>query len=110
MADDVDLNTNCWKLENYLSLLFLDPRKEKCNGLGDYYKNSALDLFGGMTRNFLLFQYELDQGNIERDKRIEKLNLNDNQIKVLYQNLYIEDKIVDLEIISKWVERLKSEE
>ena len=110
MADDVDLNTNCWKLENYLSLLFLDPRKEKCNGLGDYYKNSALDLFGGMTRNFLLFQIELDQGNIERDKRIEKLNLNDNQIKVLYQNLYIEDKIVDLEIISKWVERLKSEE
>ena len=110
MADDVDLNINCWKLENYISLLFLDPRKEKCNGLGDYYKNSALDLFGNMTRKFLLFQLELDQGNIERDKKIEKLNLNDNQNKVLSQILYLEDKILDLGIISKWVERLKSKE
>lgn len=107
MADDVDLNLNCWELENYTSLLFLDPRKEKCDGLGDYYKNFALDMFGRMTRDFLNFQYELDQGNIERNKKIEKLNLNDNQNKALSQILYIEDKIIDLEIISKWVERLK---
>lgn len=108
MADEVDLKINCWKLENYISLLLLDPRKEKCNGLGDYYKNYALDLFGGLTRDFLSFQYELDQDNVGRDKKIEKLNLNDNQNKALSQILYIEDKIIDLEIISKWVERLKS--
>lgn len=108
MADDVNLDINCWELENYISLLFLDPRKENCNELGDYYKNSALDLFGKLTRDFLLFQYELDRDNVERDKKIEKLNLNDNQNKVLSQILYIQDKIIDLGIISEWVERLKS--
>ena len=108
MADDVDLNINCWALENYISLLFLDPRKEKCYGLGDYYKKYALELFGGMTRDFLFFQYELDQGNVERNKEIEKLNLNDSQNKALSQILYIGDKISGLKIISEWVERLKS--
>jgi len=108
MADDVDLNINCWALENYISLLFLDPRKEKCYGLGDYYKKYALELFGGMTRDFLFFQYELDQGNVERNKEIEKLNLNDSQNKALSQILYIGDKIIGLKIISEWVERLKS--
>lgn len=108
MTDDVDLNMNCWALENYISLLFLDPRKEKRYGLGDYYEKYALDLFGGMTRDFLFFQYELDQGNVERNKEIEKLNLNDSQNKALSQILYIGDKISGLKIISEWVERLKS--
>lgn len=108
MADDVDLNMNCWALENYISLLFLDPRKEKRYGLGDYYEKYALDLFGGMTRDFLVFQYKLDQGNVERNKEIEKLNLNDSQNKALSQILYIGDKIIGLKIISEWVERLKS--
>ena len=108
MSDDVDFNVNCWELENYISLLFLDPRKEKRYELGDYYAKYALDLFGGMTRDFLFFQYELDQGNVERNKEIEKLNLNDSQNKALSQTLYIKDKIIDLKIISEWVERLKS--
>ena len=107
MADDVDLNLNCWKLENYISLLFLDPRKEKCDGLGDYYKNFALNMFGPITQDFLYFLCELDQANVERDKKMKKLNLNDNQNKALSHILYIEDKIIDLQIISKWVERLK---
>lgn len=103
MADDVNLDWNCWELENYISLLFLDPRKENCNGLGDYYKDHALDLFGESTRDFLKFQYKLDQGNVERDKKIEQLNLNDIQNKETSQILYMGDKMIELEIISKWI-------
>lgn len=110
MADDIYLNINCWELENYISLLFLDPRKEKCYGLGEYYEKHALDLFGGMTRNFLCFQYKLDQENVERNKEMEKLNLNDSQNKAFYQKHYIEDKIIGLKIISNWVESLESKE
>ena len=112
MADDIDLNTNCWSLENYISLLFLDPRKEKDNELVDYYKKYALNLFGGRTISFLCFLDELDQVNVERNKIIEKLYLNDNQNEVLLQDYYIKDKIIGLRVISEWFEKfeLKSKE
>lgn len=95
MADDVDLSTNCWKLENYSSLLLLNPQKQLCNRLGEYYEGKALDLFGGTTRSFLKYQ-----DNLERDKVVGKLNLN--------SELYIEDKITNLQIISEWVKTLEN--
>lgn len=106
MADDVDLNINCWHLENYVSLLFLNPQKEKCNGLGKYYQNEALNLFGGLTRNFLFFQCDLDQNNDVREKTIKGLHLDENQKKILASTFYTEDKITELQIISEWVKTL----
>lgn len=107
MADDVNLNINCWQLENYVSLLFLDPRKEKCNGLGEYYEHVALNLFGGLTRNFLYFQFKLDQDNYKRENKIKDFDLDENQKKVLSHIFYTGDKITNLHIISEWVKTLQ---
>lgn len=107
MADTVDLSINCWHLENYVSLLFLDPRKEQVNGLGEYYAQEALNLFGGLTRDFLFFQMDLDQKIDIRSKAIDRLGLNKLQTENLSHILYMGDKFVDLKIISEWVKTLK---
>lgn len=106
MGDGVNLDTNCWQLENYVSLLFLDPRKEKCNGLGEYYLHAALNLFGGLTRDFLSFQLKLDQDNDIRENKIKGFGLDENQKKALSHIFYTGDKITDLHIISEWVKTL----
>ena len=110
MGDEIDTTINCWQLENYVSLLFLDPRKENINNLGEYYFNSGIDLFGGLTRNFLRFQYELDETNNQREKKIENQQLNENKRIELSRALYAHDKIVDLQIISEWVMTLKHQD
>lgn len=110
MGDEVDTAINCWQLENYVSLLFLDPRKENINNLGQYYSNSGIDLFGGLTRNFLRFQYELDETNKQREKIIENQQLNENKRIELSRVLYTNDKIVDLQIVSEWVKTLKHQD
>lgn len=106
MADNVDLNINCWQLENYVSLLFLDPRKEKCNGLGEYYEHAALNLFGGLTHDFLSFQFSLDQENNIRENKIKGFGLDENQKKALSRFFYTGDKITGLHIISEWAKTL----
>lgn len=106
MADDVNLDINCWQLENYVSLLFLNPKKENKNQLGKYYESKALDLFGGLTRNFLSFLFDLDQKNNIRENEIKGMGLDENQNKTLSHILYIEDKITNLHIISEWVKTL----
>lgn len=111
MGADIDLNINCWQLENYVSLLFLDPRKQTVNGLGEYYTDAALNLFGGLTRNFLSFQFTLDQDNEDNDIRNSKaieVGLDENQKKDLFYLYYIQDKIIDLRIIYKWKKTLRS--
>lgn len=107
MGTDVNLNINCWHLENYVSLLFLDSRKVNSNGLGKYYRDNAIDLFGELTFDFLSFQLELDKNNEIRDSEISKLGLDKNQKRVLLDNLYINDKIISLQIISKWIKTIK---
>jgi len=107
MADTVDLSINCWHLENYVSLLLLNPQKEQVNGLGEYYFQRALDLFGGLTRDFLSFQFDLDQKINARSNAIDNLGLNRHQTKKLFDILYMGDKLVDLKIISEWVKTLK---
>lgn len=106
MGPDVNLSVNCWELENYLSLLFLDPRKQNTNGLGEYYIETAIDLFGGSTRDFLSFQFELDQDNDKRNSKINEICLDKNQKKAIFDSLYIEDKIIDLQIISEWIKQI----
>lgn len=106
MGDDVNLEINLWQMENYLSLLFLDPRKEECNGFGEYYANAALHLFGGLTRDFLFYQMELDKNNDIRENKTKSFGLDENQKKGLNRIFYTKDKIVGLQIISEWVKTL----
>lgn len=103
MADDVDLSINCWYLENYISLLFLNPQKEYHNELAEFYFNKAIKLFGGNTMVFLSFQAGLDANIEKRDTQLEKLGL--EKCKKLF---FIEDMIVDSQIISEWVKTLNS--
>lgn len=107
MGHDVYLNTNCWQLENYISLLILDPRKVGVNELGKYYADEAVSLFGGLTCSFLSFQYKLDQNNDIRNCQINEINLDENLKRYLFYPYYIKDKIIDFQIISKWTEILK---
>lgn len=107
MGADVDLNINCWHLENYVSVLFLDPRKGNSNGLGEYYRDAAIDLFGGSTSAFLSFQLELDKNNDIRGSEISKLDLDENPKRVLSYGLYNNDKIISLQIISEWIKTIK---
>lgn len=103
MADDVDLNINCWHLENYISLLFLNPQKEYHNELAEFYFNKALKLFGGNTMDFLFFLSELDANIEKRDAQLEKWGL--EKCKKLF---FIEDKIIDSQIITEWIKTLNS--
>lgn len=90
---------NCWKMENYISLLFLNPLKEQDQALADYYFNHAIKMFGSNSMDFLEFQCLLDQKNEERDNYSLGQGILGKQLKQLY---YTEDKIVDLQIISEW--------
>ncbi|MEI3018402.1 MAG: hypothetical protein V8T38_15220 [Oscillospiraceae bacterium] len=103
MADDVDLNINCWHLENYISLLFLNPQKEYHNELAEFYFNKALKLFGGNTMDFLFFLSELDANIEKRDAQLKKWGL--EKCKKLF---FIEDKIIDSQIITEWIKTLNS--
>ena len=106
-AIDNGQDINRWKLENYISLLFLNPLKEKCYGLGDYYKNKAIDLFGMQTRDFLQFLKELDEINQAQDN--DTNNIISSMSRIYGQNLikYIFSRYDDSHIISKWAETLK---
>ena len=108
MGYNVNLSINCWKLENYVSLLFLDPRKQNINGLSEYYEKSALNLFGGQTRNFLSFQNKLDEEINLRNRKIKECNLDERKREKLFDKFYLEDKITSLQIISEWIKVLKN--
>lgn len=107
MSDDVDLKINCWQMENYVSLLFLDPRKQDCYGMVEYYGNEALDLFGGLTRDFISYQWKLDKNNDKRENNTKSLGLDENQKKELNRLYYTGDKIFGSHIISEWVKQWK---
>lgn len=105
-AFNVDKNINKWMLENYISLLFLNPQKENLYELGNYYINKAINLFGGLTRSFLQFQLALDEKNQARDNNIDKTIRLTSRRRELN---YLGDKIIDLQIISEWVKTLKNQ-
>lgn len=102
MPHKVNLGINCWKLENYISLLLLNPIKEKTYGLGEYYAKSALNMFGGITWVFLKFLDKLDQINLHADKCYAS-NLSNEQRKRLAFLSIMDYKITESQIISQWI-------
>lgn len=107
MKPEAFLDENCWHLESYYSILILDPRKERVNGLGKYYIDTAISLFGKYTESFLFFLQQMNQNNVKRDSEINDKDLDENQKKYLLNTLYIEDRINSLHLISKWIKTLE---
>lgn len=103
-SDKIDLSINCWHLENYLSLLFLNPIKQNDKKLWDYYANHAIYLFSNHTFDFLLYQQYLDKENEKRDEIIRKQTFIEKYS--LKSSLYINDKIKELHIIEGWTKNL----
>ena len=84
MADNVDLTVNCWKLENYMSLLFLNPKKnDKNHNLEEYFFKYAIKLFDNRTLSFLMFLEKLDRHNDKCISQISKNLSNKNELKKL---------------------------
>ena len=105
-TSDAFPNTNCWQLESYISLLFLDPRKQDVFELGKYYSGIVADLFGGLTYDFLSFQCKLDYNNEIRNGMVKKVGLNKSQESILLNLNYMRDKILQIQIISEWIKNL----
>ena len=93
---------NCWNLENYVSLLFLNPMKEKDKDLADYYFKHAITLFGNNSMDFLRYQCELDLKNNEREKWLVSQGIMGDKLTQIQKMYYSEDKIIGLKIISEW--------
>lgn len=85
---------NVWHLEETISLLILDPRKEHTDK-GKFYFDSGMKMFGPLTKEFLIFQTELD-----KDTEIE-MKLPSSE------EAYIRFKETDLMICSEFIESLK---
>lgn len=85
---------NVWHLEETINLLILDPRK-KHTEKGKFYFNCGMKMFGSLTKEFLIFQTELDKDR----KKEKKLSSS--------EDAYIRFKETDLMICSEFIENLK---
>lgn len=95
---------NCWALENYLSLIFLDPRKEKKHNLGRYFFESGGTLFGSNTFEFIKFQERLD----DLDKNVDLIRNDNTNQNYVDEDKYIYKKILSMQMISEWVNEMKT--
>lgn len=87
-------NTNVWKLEESLSVLFFDDRKTETNKAKlEYYICSAVDFFGTYSRSFFSFTQKLSENTPDSFSPIE----------------YAKYKTVDLAIISEYYNYLQNE-
>ena len=104
-----DENFNCWHMENYLSLLFLNPLKEENSTLASYYFNNAINIFGPQTADFLQYQCELDKANMNKYYPIlESHKIESEQFDRILFDYWINFKITDNEIISEWSKTLQT--
>ena len=90
-------NVNVWKLEETFNLLLLHPNREHAE-TGKYYISDGIDLFGNLSREFLLFQQKLD---IKFEEKWNGYNGN-------FEYRYIDFKLTDLQIITEFTEYLKN--
>ncbi|MER2172291.1 MAG: hypothetical protein ABS938_16865 [Psychrobacillus psychrodurans] len=91
-------DTNVWKLEETISLLFLNPDREY-TGTGRFYISNGIELFGNLTSEFLCFQQKLDEKAEEKWESITDAN---SKLK------YIDYKLTEMQIVSKFVGYLKN--
>lgn len=89
---------NVWGLEETVNLLFLNPDRE-ASETGRFYFEEGLNLFGSLTKEFLIFQEKLD---IQESKKWNSLQ------NYSWQDRYFDFKNTDLKIISEFFEYLNS--
>lgn len=92
------VNIDVWKLEETVNLLFLCPDREHTQ-TGKYYMSSGIDLFGALSREFLVFQKKLDL------KAEEKWRNSDISS---FEQRHIDFKFTDLRIVTEFMEYLKN--
>ena len=83
-----------WHLEETINLLILDPRKEHTDK-GKFYFDCGMKMFGPLTKEFLIFQTQLDK---DREKEMKLPSSED---------AYIRFKETDLMICSEFIDNLK---
>ncbi len=88
---------NVWRLEETVNLLFLNPDRETSE-TGRFYFEELLNLFGSMTKEFLIFQEKLEIQESKKWNSIPNYSLQDR---------YIDFKNTDLKIISEFFKYLK---
>ncbi|KUO71304.1 MAG: hypothetical protein APF81_01730 [Desulfosporosinus sp. BRH_c37] len=76
---------NVWHLEETINLLILDPRKEESEK-GKFYFSSGVDLFGWLSKEFLLFQNKLD---FENESSMKEQTFDEKYIRFKEENLRI---------------------
>lgn len=90
---------NVWHLEETINILLLDPKKEDSE-TGKYYFNTGMEIYGGTTKQFLVFLQKLQ---FESDKELGNLD-NDEE-----KNLkYVESRIIKLRMVTEFMEYLKN--
>lgn len=88
-------NINVWHLEETTNLLFLNPQKEYTDK-GRFYFEHGMNIFGPLTKEFLIFQSQLDKSE-------EKLK------PQFFKTDYIHFKLTDLKICSEFFEYLEKQ-
>lgn len=90
---------NVWNLEETINILLLNPNKEYSE-TGKYYIKYGISMFGHLTEEFMIFQQKLDEESNNKWKDID-----DNEL--MSQLRYLEYKIIDLQIITEFIDYLK---
>ncbi|MDK0980932.1 hypothetical protein ACOT7R_16650 [Clostridium perfringens] len=83
-----------WNLEEYINLIFLNPKKVKNN---EFYSEYAISIFGDMTKKFLSYLKSLDENND---------NLGYGHLEKFIK--FIEYNIKEISLISDFLNSLKS--
>lgn len=91
---------NIWDLEETVNILLLNPDKEHSE-TGIYYFKHGISIFGDLTCAFLIFQKELD-------KQADEKWTNINKTKEVRYMRYIDQKIIDIQIITEFMNYLKN--
>ncbi|MER2006416.1 MAG: hypothetical protein ABS939_03100 [Psychrobacillus sp.] len=91
-------DVNVWKLEETLSILLLNPDRELTE-TGEFYISDGIDLFGGLSKEFLCFLNKLDENNKEKWKD----EAGDN-----WRLRYYEEKLKEMQIVSEFSNYLKN--
>jgi len=89
---------NVWKLEETISLLFLNPDRE-FTGTGRFYISDGIELFGNLTGEFVKFLQKLDE---KAEEKWESVTGSNSILK------YIDFKHTELHIVSEFVRYFKN--
>lgn len=105
IGGDFKIDVNLWDLNNYVSLLFLNPNKARICDIGNFF-TEAIDIFGTYTKHFIKFQLDRHMESEKCHECIRKSKNSDKAKELLEEDLIIHEKLFELNIISEWYKTL----